>query len=34
MFDSDKVKKILGIGFRDRLTTVRDSIKDFQSRGW
>ncbi|EJD07759.1 D-lactaldehyde dehydrogenase [Fomitiporia mediterranea MF3/22] len=33
-FDSTKARNVLGIQFRDKLTTARDTIEDFRSRGW
>ncbi|THH05723.1 hypothetical protein EW145_g4585, partial [Phellinidium pouzarii] len=32
--NSEKAKTVLKIEFRDKLATLRDTVEDFQARGW
>lgn len=34
VFNPTKARELLGINFKSKLETVKDSIRDFQARGW
>ena len=33
-YDVSKAKNVLGIEFRDKMTTTKDTIEDFKAQGW
>ena len=33
-YDTSKARKVLGVEFRDKKTTTKDTIEDFKARGW